>query len=221
MSLSLLILGGVATLAFYGTVIHYTDQSLEVLISGLTLSLPEGDFRGNSSLISALPPDSFLGIYSMDGKLEFWSESPHPEPPSLSFLLGKEYPIPEVKSGNLHYRGHWFRFRSQVRKDPMEQQTLWLAGKSLQYLGDSLDRMQLVMGLVGMLAFGLSLLGGNRMARRALIPLDLVTQVASEISKDPNTRRRVASQHSQDQIGVLIHSFNTLLDRLQAAKKSC
>jgi heavy metal sensor kinase len=73
---------------------------------------------------------------------------------------------------------------------------------------------QLLLGLA--LALSLAGLGGFFLASRALRPIDQITQTAQTISAD-DLSQRIHHQGPADEVGRLAQTFDTMLDRLQAA----
>lgn len=73
---------------------------------------------------------------------------------------------------------------------------------------------QLLLGLL--LALFLAGLGGFFLAGRALRPIDRITQIAQAISAT-DLGRRIRYQGPADELGRLAQTFDTMLDRLQAA----
>jgi len=75
-------------------------------------------------------------------------------------------------------------------------------------------RAQALLGLP--LALLLAALGGYFLADRALRPIDRVTQTAQAVSAS-DLSRRIGYQGPADEVGRLARTFDTMLDRLEAA----
>jgi signal transduction histidine kinase len=61
---------------------------------------------------------------------------------------------------------------------------------------------------------------GAFLARKALAPIDRITQTASEIARGGDVQRRITKPGPPDEVGRLIETFNVMLDRLEGLFKS-
>jgi heavy metal sensor kinase len=89
-------------------------------------------------------------------------------------------------------------------------------------VGTSLESLKtaqriLLLTLIGLGALGLifSSLIGAMLARRALRPVEQITQTAMAIYRAENLDQRVTVPKSNDEVGHLSQAFNEMLDRLQ------
>lgn len=87
------------------------------------------------------------------------------------------------------------------------------AEQSLRQLGT----LMVVGGLIGVLAAAVV---GAFLARKALAPIDRITQTASEIALGGDMQRRITKPGPPDEVGRLTETFNVMLDRLEGMFKS-
>ncbi|MFN8532666.1 MAG: ATP-binding protein [Dehalococcoidia bacterium] len=89
--------------------------------------------------------------------------------------------------------------------------------RSLDDLKGTMLRLRQVLfvgsGFILIVAF----LTGSLIARRALMPIDRITQTARRIGVSGNLTERVRERGPQDEIGRLANTFNWMLDRLEQA----
>ena len=84
---------------------------------------------------------------------------------------------------------------------------------SLRQLGT----LMVLGGAIGVLAAAFV---GAFLARKALAPIDRITQTASEIARGGDVQRRITKPGPPDEVGRLIETFNVMLDRLEGLFKS-
>jgi signal transduction histidine kinase len=72
-------------------------------------------------------------------------------------------------------------------------------------------------GMIGVLAAAVV---GAFLARKALEPIDRITQTASEIARGGDLHRRITRPGPPDEVGRLTETFNVMLDRLEGMFKS-
>ena len=84
---------------------------------------------------------------------------------------------------------------------------------SLRQLGT----LMVLGGAIGVLAAAFV---GAFLARKALAPIDRITQTASEIARGGDVQRRITKPGPPDEVGRLIETFNVMLDRLEGMFKS-
>ncbi len=82
-----------------------------------------------------------------------------------------------------------------------------------------LDRLRLILALVGAGGIGLAALLGFGVARTALVPVRRLTETAEHITATHDLTRRVEPVQG-DELGRLAASFNTMLDELEASLKA-
>ncbi len=85
--------------------------------------------------------------------------------------------------------------------------------QSLQQLGT----LMLLGGAIGVLAAAFV---GAFLARKALEPIDRITQTASEIARGGDMQRRITKPGPPDEVGRLTETFNVMLNRLEGMFKS-
>jgi heavy metal sensor kinase len=89
-------------------------------------------------------------------------------------------------------------------------------------VGTSLESVKTAQWFLFLTLLGLSALGivfsaiiGAMLARRALRPVEQITQTAMAIYRAENLDQRVSTPKSNDEVGHLSQAFNEMLDRLQ------
>ncbi len=85
--------------------------------------------------------------------------------------------------------------------------------ESLQQLGT----LMVLGGAIGVLAAAFV---GAFLARKALEPIDSITQTASEIALGGDLQRRITKPGPPDEVGRLTETFNVMLDRLEGMFKA-
>ena len=109
---------------------------------------------------------------------------------------------------------HWRVFNQAINA---ENVTGWLQIiGNLDPINDTLDRLLALILLGGPLVLLLSGAGGYFLAKRALHPIDRMTQTAQIISVN-DLNQRIKYQGPVDAVGRLAQTFDTMLDRLQTA----
>ena len=84
---------------------------------------------------------------------------------------------------------------------------------SLRQLGT----LMVLGGAIGVLAAAFV---GAFLARKALAPIDSITQTASEIARGGDLQRRITKPGPPDEVGRLTETFNLMLDRLEGMFKA-
>ncbi len=85
--------------------------------------------------------------------------------------------------------------------------------QSLRQLGS----LMVLGGVIGVLAAAVV---GAFLARKALEPIDRITQTASEIAGGGDLERRITKPGPPDEVGRLTETFNVMLDRLEGMFKA-
>ena len=85
--------------------------------------------------------------------------------------------------------------------------------QSLRQLGS----LMVLGGVIGVLAAAFV---GAFLARKALEPIDRITQTASEIARGGDLQRRITKPGPPDEVGRLTETFNVMLDRLEGMFKA-
>jgi two-component system, OmpR family, sensor histidine kinase MprB len=91
--------------------------------------------------------------------------------------------------------------------------------RPLEEVDRQLDRVLLVLLLVGAAGVGLGALLAGGVARTALAPIGRFTRRTEEIADDPDPSHRI-DVTSRDELGRLARSFNTTLDSLERSVES-
>ena len=86
--------------------------------------------------------------------------------------------------------------------------------RPLDETDDVLDRVLVILFLVGVAGIALAAALGNVVARAALAPVARFTARTERIAADPDTSARLEVE-SEDELGRLAQSFNTTLDALE------
>lgn len=87
--------------------------------------------------------------------------------------------------------------------------------QTMELLNVATDRMQLPL-VGGTLLFMLFAAGGSWwLARRAIAPIDAVASAAQAVGESADLSLRVPYRGPRDEVGVVVHTFNAMLDQLQ------
>jgi two-component system OmpR family sensor kinase len=86
---------------------------------------------------------------------------------------------------------------------------------SLTEVQDSLRQLGTLMVLGGAIGVLAAAFVGAFLARKALEPIDRITQTASEIARGGDMQRRITKPGPPDEVGRLTETFNLMLDRLE------
>ncbi len=112
-----------------------------------------------------------------------------------------------------------YRVLTQPIQDTDGQIVGWLqAVQSLEVIEETLGNMRTKLLLVLPVILLLTGLGGVFLANRTLRPIDQITRTAAEIGAS-DLSHRISYQGSQDEIGRLAQTFDSMLSRLEAAFK--
>jgi two-component system, OmpR family, sensor kinase len=84
----------------------------------------------------------------------------------------------------------------------------------------SLRQLGTLMALGGAIGVLAAAFVGAFLARKALAPIDRITQTASEIARGGDMQRRITKPGPPDEVGRLTETFNVMLDRLEGMFKS-
>ena len=91
---------------------------------------------------------------------------------------------------------------------------------SLTEVQDSLRQLGTLMVLGGAIGVLAAAFVGAFLARKALKPIDRITQTASEIARGGDMQRRITKPGPPDEVGRLTETFNLMLDRLEGLFKA-
>jgi two-component system, OmpR family, sensor kinase len=84
----------------------------------------------------------------------------------------------------------------------------------------SLRQLGTLMALGGVIGVLAAAFVGAFLARKALEPIDRITQTASEIARGGDVQRRITKPGPPDEVGRLTETFNVMLDRLEGMFKA-
>jgi len=98
-----------------------------------------------------------------------------------------------------------------------EDQTVMVvqAAASLATIEAASNRLLQIMLGAGLIAFLLSLLIGDWLARRTLYPISTIVSTAQSISVGDDLQQRIPNDGPQDELGYMITAFNATLSRLE------
>jgi len=170
------------------------------------------------TLADVISPDTLVQVITIDGQTVSWTDNLGARP----FQIFDET-LTQALTGQSVYetverRGMWLRTLTvPLQRENKIAGFLWLA-RSMQTLGETLDLLQIILALVGILTLGLVSFSGWRLSQNALAPVASATQVALEISRSPSLDRRVDYSGPPDEVGRMISAFNQVLDSLQTAR---
>ncbi len=125
--------------------------------------------------------------------------------------------IPDIqkqKKSTYYFAGYYQTLGIQLKK---EQNSYWVIVSAIDKNGkealEDLRKILTVMVLVGLLLLGIS---GWFFADKALAPMSGIIKQVNEIFP-ANVEKRVQHPNSSDEIGLLVTTFNQLLDRIEQA----
>lgn len=161
------------------------------------------------SALRADPHVEWAGIYDPTGRLfaTYRRED-----------LGEGFVPPPMPSGRAGAVGHEFRgsrvavWRA-IRVDGVAVGTVVIAA-DLGELYDRLLRYGLIVLLVSLISFALTLVSSARFMRAISEPVRLLAETARVVSKDKDYSVRARGE-SRDELGVLVLTFNEMLDQIQ------
>jgi heavy metal sensor kinase len=107
-------------------------------------------------------------------------------------------------------------FRVVAFKPQGRDRVVLLLGKSLEGVDETTRHLAYVLLLCAPVALALAALGGLIVSRRALAPIDAITNVAAAINADDLTAR-VAVPPADDEVAHLARTFNMMLARVEEA----
>jgi heavy metal sensor kinase len=224
LTVTMLLLGGIA----YGLLGYSLARDIDSALQGVALALADQATRG----APALPPDidaifrRFFGISPWDRYVERrhpWGDRTPQESPSQSERL-------PLSPGALNRAAQGLatfetveglgpypvRILTYPVRDASRAPSLIQVGMSLGSMSVTRRRFLLVMAAVLPLAMLLAGGGGWLLARRALKPVDQMTEAARRISAE-HLDERVGTSGSGDELDRLASTLNEMLGRLDGA----
>lgn len=220
-----LIVGGI--LLLFGTVVYVTvsvtlinqvDQTLQDTYYQI-IQNTQVNSQGGLKVVTLptldLSSDVFIQVWGRDGSLE--TTSPNIEgitrPLDPIGLNSSEPVFRDVVVGGVRLRV--LTIPLTIAGSDRLIGTLQI-GTRLALVQASQRILLIVLVLVAILSMSLAGLAGWIFTRRALAPLEAVTQTALQITRADDLSRRIAYKGSpNDEVGQLIHAFNQTLSRLE------
>jgi two-component system heavy metal sensor histidine kinase CusS len=169
-------------------------------ITDATLAEEMGEFA------EEVPQGRLLQLASDAGMLLWPQLKPPVFPVALMSTTGEQ----TVDAGR--YRIYVTTFESKGRRYTV------LAGESLENIRSLMARLQVIMLATAVPMFLAAVLGGYWLSRRALAPVDAMTQAARSISVE-SLSKRLPEPRTGDEIERLAKAWNELLDRLEVSVK--
>lgn len=199
-SIFFFILAGVLLFGVYTVSDYYITQHSQTELENAVIDsagdFHEGDYEVHENGI-------YLSRYSVAGKL-LEGAVPIPLPSNFSHKRLQETKVNEMRYLYYDYfdaeEKMWFRGVVSVREKDL--------------ITDNLLRIMLV-ALPLSLAF--ILIGGYLIIRRALSPIKLMSTTAQRIEESLDLSQRIQIQKDQTELQQLAHSFNRMLDKVEAS----
>ncbi len=101
---------------------------------------------------------------------------------------------------------------------PIKNNHILQIGLSLKTVNSKMSRVLIIITFSGILLLVLASAGGNFVIRKALQPVVNVAQTANQITTD-DLSHRIEAKKRQDEIGVLVKTFNDMISRLDTSVK--
>ncbi|MGB9920091.1 MAG: ATP-binding protein [Moorellales bacterium] len=205
-----------------------TDRALAARAAEITyrLEAPRPPF-GRRDLVDLpylsvfLYPDTFVQLVDAQGRIV--AKSPN--------LGSEDLPVPPQTLETARLKGPFFQTvktngqRVRLYNLPVVAADYYFlgvlqVGRVLEPTYHFLNRLVLVLVILGLGMIGLATGAGYYLARAALRPVEHLTQVATAISRTQDLNRRVSYSGPEDELGRLARAFNQMLESLAAAQKS-
>lgn len=158
--------------------------------------------------------DHFTRLYRLDGIAVFDDTQDGPQVPAISSkvvqALSGAKDITQVPAGNDIFRVATFPILHEGQIVGALQ-----VGVSLADIEETLRTLRNILLVMGLLTLLLASGGGQFLANRALAPIDQITRTAQRSSAE-DLSDRIGLQ-SDDEVGRLARTFDTMLERLEAA----
>ena len=212
-----LILGIVVYSIVSVVLVDQIDLTLQHTVQNISGNL-KIDSQGNLSIdLSSmhLTDNVFIQVWSLNGKLITSSQN-------IARLTTS------IDPQGLHYSIPIFRYVQfdlsplRVLTTPLvtsvnRRQVGWLqVGVNLSLLETTQKALLAVLAVTAVLAMGIAAVIGWFVFGRALAPLEIATEAATQISRADDLSRRIPySGPAGDEVGLLIRSFNQTLSRLE------
>ncbi len=141
------------------------------------------------------------------------------DPDALSLVQGNQTIVRDVSIDNADARV--LTVPIAVTTDQGDQRVGFLqVAASLKEIKESLRQLSTLMVLGGAVGVLAAAFVGAFLARKALAPIDSITQTASEIARGGDLQRRITKPGPPDEVGRLTATFNLMLERLEGMFKA-
>jgi two-component system, OmpR family, sensor kinase len=141
------------------------------------------------------------------------------DPEALSMVMGNQTLVRDVSIDNAAVRVLTVPIAVTTEQGDQRVGFLQIAAPLNEVQGSlrQLGTLMVLGGVIGVLAAAFV---GAFLARKALEPIDRITQTASEIARGGDMQRRITKPGPPDEVGRLTETFNVMLDRLEGMFKS-
>jgi heavy metal sensor kinase len=215
LALSLSLFGGGAYFAMRHSIYATLDAELRQRLEGVRGIISEDAPRGTTALDDEFHEFAVgqgtrgrLRVTDAAGRLLFAS-------PGMESPVGPDPNRKESAGFNQRIAGERFRLLHDTIDVAGDRFDVTVA-TSTRELGEALERFRRVLYLSVPLFLLLATLGGYWMSRRALAPVDEITQIARQIGAQ-NLAMRLAVPQTGDELERLATTLNEMLSRLDAA----
>ncbi|TDA69922.1 MAG: HAMP domain-containing histidine kinase [Clostridia bacterium] len=227
LALTLLVFGLVTYLVMGRMLLLEADRAItakadEVIRSVTVMHMPMMRFQRiilpNVDAFSS--PGTYLQVVDLEGSIVGRSENL-----GLQDLPFSQDTIQRTTAGSGYYETvevQGEKLRLYNRPLAVRDQVLGVlqVGRSLRPMTSALAYLRLVLLAGSFLALVLAATLGYQLARAALRPIIHLTRVAAAIGAGPDLARRVPDGGPADEVGQLAATFNSMLERLEAAYRN-
>jgi heavy metal sensor kinase len=211
----------VVVLAVYAVVVYaFVNRSVSETLNRRL----RGDFQWASAMVEQTPEGGitwyediteegfWLRVWSSDGELLYENSEAgrSPMPPSRAVALQPDESIAEVAHPVAPVRV--LTRRGQIGSRPVIIQV----GRSVATLQEEMEQLALILAFGLPLAVAVAGLGGYTLARRALLPVERMSDRARLITAE-RLSDRLPVENPDDEMGRLAVVFNSTLGRLEAS----
>ncbi len=231
LAVMLVMLGG----SIYALLVRSVNSSIDAQLSSTADQiLSASKVRAFSNLLQVVVPEELdlfrapdVGVVVIDGNSQAVVQKSRNvgqfsqafDPNALQVISSTETLMRDVAIGNT--RARVLTVPIVVTSEQGDQPVGYLqiaaplngAEQSLRQLGS----LMVLGGVIGLLAAAFV---GAFLARKALEPIDRITQTASEIARGGDMQRRITKPGPPDEVGRLTETFNLMLDRLEGMFKA-
>jgi two-component system, OmpR family, sensor kinase len=141
------------------------------------------------------------------------------DPEALSLVVGNETLLRDVSIDDAAVRVLTVPIAVTTEQGDQRVGFLQIAAP-LHDAQESLQQLSTLMVLGGAIGVLAAAFVGAFLARKALEPIDRITQTASDIARGGDLQRRITKPGPPDEVGRLTETFNVMLDRLEGMFKA-